>query len=76
MPKVKGDVLIGHRMYKEVCRLFPTFVSAAQAFRCDRKAIQAWGAGVTPGGLHLARLHYLGGDVIYVLTGKREAKDG
>lgn len=76
MPKVKGDILVGHRMSEEVDRLFTTRISAAKALKCDRKAIRAWECGATPGGLHLARLHYLGGDVIYVLTGKREAKDG
>lgn len=75
MPKPKGDVLIGIRMSEEICRLFPTYRSAEKAFHCDRKLFWDWSQGITPGGLYLARLHYLGGDVIYVLTGKRERKD-
>jgi hypothetical protein len=32
--------------------------------------------GEVPGGMSLAKLHAFGGDVIYVLTGKRRAEDG
>lgn len=76
MAQRKGDLLIGKRAWEEVVRLFTTFESAAKAFGCDRKLFNSWLHGVSPGGLYLARLHYLGGDVIYVLTGKRGAEDG
>ena len=74
MAKRKGDILIGQRAWEEVIRLFPTMTSAAKAFGCDRKEFNEWYHGRTPGGMNLARLHYLGGDVIYVLTGKRGGK--
>lgn len=74
MAKHKGDILIGQRMAEEVVRLFPTYNSAAIAFGTDRKIFRYWQLGGTPSGFCLARLHYLGGDVIYVLTGKRERK--
>lgn len=73
MAKHKGDILIGERMAEEVLRLFPTNVSAAKALGCDRKSFRYWQLGGTPSGIFLARLHYHGGDVIYVLTGKRGA---
>ncbi len=72
----KGDILIGQRMREEVDRLFPTLVVASNAFRVDRKTFTAWMNGETPGGMQLAKLHALGGDVIYVITGKRRMEDG
>lgn len=74
MAKHKGDILIGQRMAEEIYRLFPTNNSAARAFHCDRKIFRYWQLGGTPSGFYLARLHYLGGDVIYLLTGKRGGK--
>jgi hypothetical protein len=71
MPRTKADIYIGMRMREEVNRLFPTLSAASKAFCCDRKCFAAWSNGGTPESLHLARLYYLGGDVIYVLTGKR-----
>lgn len=76
MPKVKADIYIGKRMGEEARRLFVTPTIAAKAFRCDRRLIYEWESGKVPGALWLARLYYLGGDVIYVLTGKRSVKDG
>ena len=75
MPRIKADVNIGKRMHEEIYRLFPSYTSAANALRCDRKCISLWSTGTTPDTLQLARLHYLGGDVIYVLTGNRRAED-
>ena len=76
MAKPKGDILIGKRMAEEARRLFLTPTIAAKAFRCNRRLIYEWESGHTPGCLFLARLYYLGGDVIYVLTGKRGREDG
>ena len=76
MPQVKGDIFIGQRMREEVDRLFPSLTVAAKAFRCDRKNFTGWMNGLTPSSIQLAKLHYLGGDVLYVLTGKRSGLDG
>ena len=71
----KGDIEIGKRMAEEVFRIFATQKQACESIGCRRQNIHHWGtAGTTPSGLHLARLHYCGGDVIYVLTGRRTEK--
>lgn len=76
MTKQKGDIEIGRRMVEELVRIFGTQAQAICRFPCNRHSIDNWRAGGTPGGYMLAKLHYCGGDVMYVLTGKREKKDG
>ncbi len=75
MPKHKADVTIGHRMFEELWRLFPNFSVRKIAARigCERKSIWEWEKGTTPSAIYLARLHVLGGDVMWVLTGTRYA---
>lgn len=74
MAKPKGDIEIGHRMIEELVRIYGTKANAIRQFHVNRNAIDRWRDGATPGGYVLAKLHYRGGDVIYVLTGKREGK--
>lgn len=76
MSQAKGDIYIGKRMREEVDKIFPSLTVAAKAFRCDRKVFTYWANGGTPTGLLLAKIHYFGGDVIYILTGKRDGKYG
>ena len=72
MAQKKGDIEIGKRMVEELNRLFDTPKQAYTRMGCCKSVLYDWEKeGKTPGGLHLARLHYCGGDVIYVLTGKR-----
>lgn len=71
MSKEKGDIKIGQRAFEEIQRLFPTVIIASSRSGCSKQAIYAWRDGNTPDGLNLARLHYAGADVIYILTGKR-----
>jgi hypothetical protein len=71
MAKHKGDITIGHRMVEEVYRVFDSHSDAIKRLCCGKNAISHWKDGGTPGGFVLARLHHFGGDVIYVLTGKR-----
>lgn len=75
MAKHKGDIEIGHRMVEELIRLFGTQANAKRLFPCDKHNFEWWNNGGTPGGYMLARLHSHGGDVMYVLTGKRGGKD-
>ena len=70
----KGDIEIGRRMVEELVRLYGTQAEAIRKFQIERHSLDRWGDGGTPGGYMLARLHAHGGDVIYVLTGKREKK--
>ena len=39
---------------------------------CDKKAIGGWENGAAPDAIHLQRLHEIGADVIYILTGDRK----
>lgn len=75
MAKHRADITIGHRMHEEVVR-----VCADRNIRRDlfapRSIRQPWREGCCPGGFYLQRLYYFGGDVMYVLTGKRSVKDG
>lgn len=76
MSRPKGDINIGFRMREECDRLFKSCAEAGRAMRCDRKNLSYWAQGCTPDSMHLAKAHYLGADVIYILTGKRSVKDG
>lgn len=75
MGRRKGERVIGERMYEELIRLFPnqTVAKMTRALGCDRKMPWHWRNGDTPQTIFLQRLHYLGGDVLYVLTGCRSA---
>ena len=72
MAKPIGDIAIGQRAAEEVWRIFKKSAAASRALGCDVKTIYQWDGGTVPGGLMLARLHYLGCDVMYILTGKRQ----
>lgn len=74
MCKQKGDIAIGHRMIDELVRLYGTQANAIRQFPVHQNSISKWRDGGTPGGYMLAKLHYCGGDVLYVLTGKRGGK--
>lgn len=74
MKKKKTDIGIGYRAAAEVKRLFPKKNHAAVAMGCSTDEIKDWGHGVAPVPTDLARLHELGADVIWILTGKREGK--
>lgn len=75
MANFKADISIGQRMYSECLRLFEYNANITRCLHCSRDAPYQWEQGVAPSAKNLARLHYAGGDVIYVLTGRR-AKDG
>lgn len=70
MAKHKGNIEIGHRMVDELVRIFGSQANAVRQFPCKKHSLDYWKDGGTPGGYMLAKLHYCGGDVIYVLTGK------
>ena len=71
MGQHKGDIEIGKRAAEEVDRVFKSYAEAAKAICCERKAIFSWVHGTTPSGIMLARMHYCGCDVMYILTGNR-----
>ena len=80
MPKRKADIRVGERAHEELDRIFNLskyggITKAAKSIGCDKKTIHGWESGVTPETIYLIRLHYLGADVIYIMTGVRN-RDG
>lgn len=73
MGRQKCDIGVGIRMCEELHRIFPRETNEAicKKLRCDRKNTWAWSNGETPHPVFLQRLHNLGGDALYVLTGQR-----
>jgi hypothetical protein len=71
MKRKIADINIGFRMYEEVNRMFGSAKKAAEAMGCERSGVYAWGYGNAPSALSLSRFAALGGDVVYVLTGRK-----
>lgn len=71
MAKRKGDIGIGYRAASECRRLFKGTKEACDSIGCSHNLVNEWGRGLTPSALYLARLHELGADVIWILTGKK-----
>ena len=71
MSRKKQPMEIGKRAFSEVLRLFPKMKDAAIAIGCNTKAIYSWSYGFAPSSMYLARLHDLGADVVWILTGRR-----
>ena len=72
MSKRKFDIDIGHRMAEECYRIFGTQRNTAKILQCDRKNVYYWETlGLVPSLGFVIRLHHFGGDVMYVLFGKR-----
>lgn len=66
-----ADIGIGYRAAAEVRRLFPKKKHAIIAIGCGKNVLYEWSCGIAPSAIYLARLHDLGADVIWILTGKR-----
>jgi hypothetical protein len=75
--KTKGDIEIGKRFVEELYRLFPNYSNRkiANMLDVDRRMINEWWNGMTPGGIFFAKILYFGGDVEYILIGKRKQKE-
>lgn len=69
----KTSCEIGCRMADELLRMFPneSIKGICKKLGADRRAFSYWRRGETPSTGFLQRLHYLGGDALYVLTGQR-----
>ena len=70
--KRKASIEIGRRALEECYRLFPGETDADISRRIcgNRKLLYGWLTGSAPESMYLQRLHYLGADVIYILTGE------
>lgn len=75
--KRKTDIEIGKRFTEELYRIFPGASNRkiAKILKCSPTNIQYWADGKTPSGIYLARIIYYGGDVNYILTGRRKYPD-
>ncbi len=70
MAKRKADINIGYRAFREVERLFGNMTKAAVSIGCKKRLIYDWNQGVSPSAIYLVRLHEIGADVLWILTGK------
>jgi hypothetical protein len=71
----RAQIEIGQRAYDEVIRIFGKSVDAKIALGMkSNQLLYDWMEGCAPSAKYLQRLHYLGADVIYILTGMREEK--
>lgn len=77
MPRRKARIEIGQRAVEELERLYDVKkygnkLLVSKMIGCDKKAIGGWENGAAPDAIHLQRLHEIGADVIYILTGDRK----
>jgi hypothetical protein len=71
MGRRKADVSIGYRASAEILRLTDSTKHACQLIGCTKELLRMWRNGVAPSAIYLIRLHEIGADVIYILTGER-----
>ena len=78
MSKCKAELEVGMRAVEECYRKFQNLSDAKICERIGLNATNfyAWKQGQTPGGFSLQRMCYAGLDVKYILTGKKERKNG
>lgn len=73
MPKSTPQIEIGKRAFEEVSRLFSNQKVAKEMLGISsQQLLYDWMLGVAPSAKYLQRLHYLGADVIYILTGDKK----
>jgi hypothetical protein len=77
MPRRKARIEIGHRAFEELERLYDVKkygnkLLVSKIIGCNKKAIGGWETGIAPDAIHLQRLHEIGADVMYILTGVRK----
>lgn len=71
--KRKAEIAFGQRFVEELRRLFPdeSLVGMCRRIGCCEHSFYAWEDGSAPGAMFLAKIIHLGGDIHYVLTGRR-----
>jgi hypothetical protein len=69
----RAQIEIGHRAYEEVFRLFERLEDARKSLgMTSTQLLYDWMEGGAPSAKYLQRLHFVGADVIYILTGMRK----
>lgn len=71
MPRRKADPCIGERAFEEAYTIADTLPEASKLLGADRKLLYSWLHGATPEVFYLLKLHELGADILYILTGQR-----
>ena len=67
-----AELQIGKRAYQEAMRICESATAANKMIGCNSKGhVYKWNDGVAPSAKYLQRLHFMGADVIYILTGIR-----
>lgn len=74
--KKKKDCRFGERAFEEVGRLFKSKILARRALGISKNLLYKWEFGTVPSAFYIAKIHYLGGDAMYILTGKRSVTNG
>lgn len=74
MSRRKAEIDIGIRAAHEVARLSKSTNHACKLIGCSRRLLYNWRDGVAPSAIYLVRLHEIGADVIWILTGKESKK--
>lgn len=71
--KRKPDICIGQRCVEELYRLFPNESDRriCRIIGCNKNSIEAWRNGAAPSSMFLAAILNHGGDLEYILTGRR-----
>lgn len=63
---------IGKRMYEECLRLFTGHKDTIEHLCCGNNEPYCWMRGVAPSSVYLQRILLCGGDIMYILTGRRK----
>ena len=72
----KAQIEIGRRAFEEVLRIIPKQKDAKTLLGMNsNQLLYDWMEGCAPSAKYLQRLHYLGADVIYILTGMRQKSE-
>ena len=74
--KKKKDCRIGERAFEEVERLFKSKILARRVLGIGKNSLYEWKHGTVPSAFYIAKIHYLGGDAMYILTGQRSIENG
>ena len=68
----RAQIEIGKRAFEEVFRIYEKAEDARISLGMKSKQLlYDWMDGCAPSAKYLQRLHYMGADVIYILTGTR-----
>ena len=71
MAKRKSPCDIGYRAFEECQRISDNMERLGKQLGGSKTIMYTWADGTSPSAMFLQRLHYMGADVMYILTGVR-----